>query len=307
MVKQKKDRFMGKLYVTIDTEMDADIHWNKSYPGQFTSVLEGIPVLLRPIWDKYRINPIYFVSPEVAESRQCCRVLKREIMRGAVIGAHLHPEYIEPCKKDASQHAPAEFPCSAYDKDMEKAKLYNLTKLIENNLGVRPEWYRAARFGADRDTIDILNELGYKYDSSFTPCIDWSSKGGPNHKYAPLDSYFIDPKNIYTNNAGKSDGIKEFPVTIMGKRWGAVGRLLPDNWLFYRWIRPSHMTYLEQRKMVRQLRAKGIDNIVMMFHSMEIMVGKTPYVRNKVMQRYYMWRLEKTIKFAINMGYTGDI
>ncbi len=304
---KKEDNFEGKLYVTIDTEMDADIHWRKAYPPEFSSVLIGIPKMLRPIWDRYQVNPIYFVSPEVAEDEACCKVLREEVNRGAIIGAHLHPEYIEPDKKDMTCNMPAEFPCNAYEMEVEKAKLQNLTNLIERNIGVRPVWYRAARFGADEDTIKILNELGYLYDSSFTPCIDWSSKGGPNHEKTPLTKYYVDPDNIYKISIDKGSGVLEYPVTITGKRWGILGKLMPYNWLFFRWIRPSHMTYMEQRRMIKKLRKDGIQDIVMMFHSMEVMVGKTPYVRTKWMQKYYLWRLEKTIDYAKKMQYHGCV
>lgn len=306
-IETKNEQFKGNLYVTIDTEMDADIHWRKTFPPQFSSVLYGIPKILRPIWDKHHVTPIYFVSPEVVEDRKCCEVLKRELKKGAVIGAHLHPEYIEPSKKDMSKNAPAEFPCSAYDRENEKQKINNLTKLIEKNIGVTPVWYRAARFGADADSISILEELGYKYDSSFTPCIDWSDRGGPNHRAAPLRRYYINTNNMYQADDRIKVGIQEFPVTIMGKRWGIIGRVLPENWLFYRWLRPSHMLYLEERRMIQQLKKRQIRDIVLMFHSMEVMVGKTPYVRAKWMQVYYLWRLEKTLSFARKMGYSGEI
>lgn len=299
--------FNGKLYVTIDTEMDADIHWKKAFPPQFSSVLYGIPKLLRPIWDKYQINPVYFVSPEVVENSQCCKILMQEAEKGAIIGAHLHPEYIEPLKKDMDEGGEAEFPCSAYSKEIEKEKLINLTRLIEKNIGVTPVWYRAARFGADADTIKILEELGYKYDSSFTPCIDWSDRKGPDHKNTPIQRYYINDNDIYNAGDKLKTGVQEIPVTIMGKRWGFIGKMLPENWLFYRWIRPSHMTYLEQRGMIRQLRKHNVKDVVMMFHSMEIMVGKTPYVRTKWMQRYYLWRLEKTLGFLGKNGYSGKI
>lgn len=293
-----------KLYVTIDTEMDADIHWVKRYPAQFTSVLEGIPNLLRPIWDMYDVTPIYFVSPEVVQNNECCKVLRAEQSKGAIIGAHLHPEYIDPQKKTLVGGEPAEFPCFAYDKDVEKQKLENLSILIEERLGEKPVWYRAARFGADSDTIESLQELSFRYDSSFTPCIDWSSKGGPDHSKSPLDKYYVNATNIYSPNL-QSEGIIELPVTITGKRWGVIGRLLPNNWLFYKWIRPSHMTYLEQKHMICKLSKGGKKNIVMMFHSMEVMVGKTPYVRNKLMQDYFLWRLKKTIAYAKEHGYSS--
>lgn len=289
-----------KLWITIDTEMDAGKHWEKSFPPQYTSVLQGIPQLLRPIWNKYNVHPVYFVSPEVLYSHECCNILRQEMKKGAVIGAHLHPEYIEPDSKwrENGISISNQFSNSDYTLEIEYEKIKNLTELIEEKLGVRPIWYRAGRFGADIDTIYCLEKLGYLYDSSVTPDIDWTSKGGPNHSVAPKEPYRISEENFYS--VGESN-IIEFPVTIQGKRWGIVGTILPDNWFFYRWLRPTHMTYLEMRILLRKLKKRKI--LVMMFHSMEIMINKTPYVRNKFMQKYYLWRLEKTIKYAVRNGY----
>lgn len=285
---------MGRLFVTIDTEMDADVHWKKQEPMQFSSVLVGIPNYFRPIWDKYNIYPIYFVSPEVVENEQCCKVLKQEISKGAIIGAHLHPEYIEPNRENICDIETEKFPCYGCTTDIEREKIKNLKAAITKNLGVVPKWYRAARFGADDDTIKMIGELGFKYDSSFTPGIDWSKAGGPSHKTVGIRPYTMAPYSI-----------TEFPVTICGKRLGILGKFLPEKWLFYRWLRPTHMTYLEERSMIKELRKKGVKDLVMMFHSMEIMVKKTPYVRNKIMQKYYLRRLEKTIFFAKKSGYVS--
>lgn len=302
----EKDSFQGRLYVTVDTEMDADIHWKKKHPPQFSSVIEGIPKILRPVWDAYNIKPIYFVSPEVVESGECCEVLKKEAAKGAVIGAHLHPEYIGPCRQRMAKDITEQFPCIGYSREIEKAKISSLSILIQERLGVQPEWYRAARFGTDADTIASLQELGFKYDSSFTPHIDWTKKGGPNHKPAPLHSYYVDCAHIY-KDYGMKKGIKEYPVTITGKRFGILGKLLPDNWLFYQWLRPTHMFYAEQKHIIKECRKADVKDIVMMFHSMEVMVGKTPYVRTKWMQKYYIWRLKKTIAFAQSQGYRGGV
>jgi hypothetical protein len=67
------------------------------------------------------------------------------------------------------------------------------------------------------------------------------------------------------------------------------------------------MTYIEQRSMIKRLKRENIKDIVMMFHSMEIMVGKTPYVRAKWMQKYYIWRLKKTLEFLNKNGYAGKV
>jgi hypothetical protein len=104
-------------------------------------------------------------------------------------------------------------------------------------------------------------------------------------------------------NASEWSGIIEKPITIFGKRLGLLGRLLPDNWLFYRWLRPTHMTYWGLKSVVNQMVKENIAEGVMMFHSMEIMINKTPYVRARWMQKYYLWRLDKTLKYALNKGY----
>lgn len=298
---------MKRIYITIDTEMDSDLHWVKHYPPSYASVIKGIPRILRPIWDRYDAHPIYFVSPEILYNEGCVRVLRREIQKGAVVGAHLHPEYIGPDSiwGAGMEKVPAQFPCYGYADAVEKEKLKNLTDLIEQKLGVKPEWYRAARFGADTATIRILRELGYRYDSSVTPNINWSSKGGPDHRCARLERYRISNRNIYDKAEGQEDdsGICELPVTIFGKRFGILGKFLPENWLLYRWLRPSHMTYFELKQVVFEMEKTGLREGVMMFHSMEVMIGKTPYVRTRWMQRYYLWRLEKILAYAKAKGY----
>lgn len=281
-----------KILVTVDTEMDADIHWHKNAPATFSSVLDGIPRLLRPTWNEFEVSPIYFVSPEVVGNEACCMVLRDEVKHGAIIGAHLHPEYIEPEAAAIGTVMEEAFPCYGYEYCIERDKIRNLQQMIRQNIGVEPIWYRAARFGADLDTIKILEELGFKYDSSFTPGVDWTSKGGPDHSKVPLN----------VHNIGDSS-IMEYPVTIGGKRWGILGKFLPENWLFRKWLRPTHMTYLEEGFLLDSLSENGVENIVMMFHSMELMINKTPYVRNKFMQDYYIWRMKKTISYAREKGY----
>lgn len=284
-----------RIYITIDTEMDANPHWKKAWPPEYTSVLEGIPGFYRPLWDKYNAHPVYFLSPEILLSEECCDIFRSEIEKGAIIGAHLHPEYIEPQMnvEEGRQTKASEFPCSAYPTEIERQKIENLTLLIEKKLGVRPVWYRAARFGADEDTYKILDELGYKYESSVTPGVDWSDRGGVNYKDAPHYKYQI-----------KGTGLTEYPVTIGSKRWGIIGRLLPDNWLFTKWLRPTHMTYLEMKGMLKKAsKCAEATELIMMFHSMEIMINKTPYVKWKWMQKYYLWRLERIMRYAGKEGY----
>jgi hypothetical protein len=178
-----------------------------------------------------------------------------------------------------------------YSKEIEQVKIKNLTELIAKNLGVNPVSYRAARYGVDLDTIKSLEKLDYKIDSSVTPEIDWSSRGGPDHSKAPKQPYFISTDNLYIAGSSK---MLEVPVTISKKRFF----FLPaDNWLFFRWLRPSHMTLIEMQILVKEFIRNYKDPVLnMMFHSMEILPEKTPFVRNKIQQKLYLNRLEKIIK-----------
>jgi hypothetical protein len=291
---------MGKfLCVTIDTEPDCDIHWRRSEPLTFESVLSGISDILRPLWNRYDIKPVYFVSPEVVQNDDCCRVLKQESRLGAEIGAHLHSEYIEPQKKYESFAGTAsdEFPCFAYSKEVELAKIKNLTELIAKKLGVKPVSYRAARYGADLDTIKSLEKLDYKIDSSVTPEINWSGHGGPNHSRAPRQPYFISTKDYYS--AGES-GVLEVPITILRKRFV----FLPDRWFCYRWLRPTHMMVFEMKALAGEFIRDYAEPVLnLMFHSMEVMPGKTPFVRTKLGQKMYLNRLMSILRYLAERGF----
>jgi len=287
--------------ISIDTEPDCDINWKRSKPLTFESVNTGIPKILRPIWNCYGIKPVYFVSPEVVKNDQCCETIKKEIELGAEIGAHLHPEYIEPHLKydDASGTNSNEFPCLAYDDSTEFEKLKNLTELIKNKLQVTPVSYRAARYGADIGTIHILIKLEYQVDSSVTPHINWAKKGGVDHSRAPEQPYFIDYENYYKE--GKSQ-LLEVPITISGKR----APFLPEKWLFYKWLRPSHMTALEMKLLIKEFIKKYDTPVLnMMFHSMEIIPKKSPFVRTAFGQKLFLKRIEKTIKYLLKKDFVS--
>jgi hypothetical protein len=290
---------MKTFCVTIDTEPDCDIHWKRSQPLTFESVTFGIPRILRPIWDRFAIMPVYFVSPEVVENEQCCQALKDEMKRGAEIGTHLHSEYIGPQKKyqDIAGTISNEFPCYAYDTEIEFAKIKNLTDLIEKNLAIRPVSYRAARYGADTGTIKTLDKLGYKVDSSVTPGISWEKQGGPDHSRAPKQPYFISPQDIYLPD---KSGILEVPITISGKRLP----FLPKGWMYYRWLRPTHITAFEMNRLVNEF-ARNYDKPVlnMMFHSMEVLPGRTPFVRTKFGQKMYLGRLTEILRYMKKLGF----
>jgi hypothetical protein len=283
------------LLVTIDVECDHTVRYRRRDPRAFSSVTSGIPDLLRPIWNTYGVRPIYFVSPEVVTDKPSAETLRREVEAGAILGTHLHSELVEP---NASASRIPEFPCSANPPEIVHQKLVTLTGMFEEHLGCRPEWYRAGRFGVDLDTIRSLATLGYRYDSSVTPMLDWTAYGGPDHRTAPIQPYWISTDNLYCPaSPGDSLGVIEVPVTVGGKRWGPLGKLLPNHWLFNLWLRPTHVSAAEQKRLIREW-SEQYENptLVIFFHSYEVMVRTSPYVWSRRMQGSFLKRISEVLE-----------
>jgi hypothetical protein len=283
--------------VTVDTEADCDTRWKKKLPLQFKSVLFGIPTILRPIFEEYGVRPVYFVTRDVVSSDGCCAVLKYEMKRGAEIGSHLHVEDLPMGGINNLEAKRKTFACYAYSDKVEFEKLKLQKEMISIRLGVDAKCFRAGRFGADINTVIALSKLGYIVDSSVTPHINWQSKGGPDFSDYPDQPYFVDLDAPDFKKSNIKSNVLEVPIAIGNKRLP----FLPDNWLFYKWLRPSHMTSFELKSLVRDIEGCYKDRelivLCMMFHSMEVIPGTSPYVRNALYQKLYLKRLKYILRY----------
>ena len=272
------------LCITIDVEPDCSTNWNRSDPLTFTNIDQGIGRTLQPLFAKLGARPTYLISPEVLNHQPSVDVLGS--LTNCELGAHLHCEYIEPQIKysDPAGTQSDQFP-SALSKEMQFEKIKAITELFHRKFGYRPTSYRAARFGANADTFEHLAALGYSVDTSVTPGIDWTAKGGPDFSACPDQPYWIDDHRLL-----------EVPATVVGKRC----RFLPDKWFAYRWLRPSIMTTAGMKRLIDTVTARCPDNTTlnMMFHSMEIMPGRSPYVRTRPGRKLYLARMAKVIQYA---------
>jgi hypothetical protein len=264
---------MAKWFtVTIDTEGDRACpffirKWGR-LTGKFSSVLEGIP-RLRSIWNDLGVLPVYLATDGVLSCPDCVEVLKQEQEAGAEIGTHLH--------------IGDEFP---YNATEERLHLEHLTNLYEQAFGTRPCSYRAGRYGMSDKTLTALAELGYKVDSSVTPCVDWSAQGGPDYRQHSNQPYW-------------ERGILEVPITILGARswWPFAG------WSRYRWLRPSVATAEQLKGIVDRACESGLEVLNMTFHTMELIPRASPYVRTQTETVLYLRRIQKTAAYMIKQGF----
>lgn len=180
-----------KVLISVDTEGPAGknpvdtLIFGKTGDGKEY----GIRYLMR-IFDKYKVKGLFFV--DLAEAWDCgtdkiAHVLKVISDSGHDTGVHLHPDHM----MDRHRRYLWEY---SYGEQYEM--ISKCTDLYEKILGKHPLSFRAGRYGANNDTIKILEQMGYKYDMSYFA----------QNKYCKI----ISNKH---NKIFEIDGIKEVPVT----------------------------------------------------------------------------------------------
>jgi hypothetical protein len=199
---------------------------------------------------------------------------------------------------------------SSYTYEVERLKMVSLTALFANRFGYNPVSFRAGRFAVGPNTLKILDDLNYKVDSSVTPNIDWNNKEGrANFINAPDQPYYPKQNDILTPNGNE---ILEVPVTILksanSKKWHAKAlhnisrRIYPLQWL-----RPSYNTgngMVEVMRRTTEIYADKQDiALTMMFHSMEIMPGASPYAAKEEDCRRILDYIEQALTFANDSGF----
>lgn len=261
------------LTVSIDTEADHDQRWRRSAPLTFTSILSGLPDRLQPAFAQCGAIPTYLLAVEVLEDEACVRTL-RELSGPHELGTHLHAAFVEPHKKfrDYAGVYSADFQAS-YPPAVEHAKLATLTDLFVRRLGYRPTSFRAGRFGAGAHTIDSLQSLGYKVDTSVTPHLQWFEPNGRvDFRHAPEQPYFPAAGSIDAIGSAAGGRLLEVPVSVRPR----LLRRTPA------WFRPWFSSVDAMKEIVRyQLRQHADSSaplcLNMMFHSMEVIEEASPY------------------------------
>lgn len=282
------------LLVTIDVECDKGAGWRPHRPLTFRSVTEGVGQRLRSVFLRHGVKPTHFLSPEVLRDRESRDLLRR--LSGEVeLATHLHPEHAE------SAHPPPDtgpglFQCRLPPGE-EHRQLETLTALFQDAFGFPPVSFRAGRFGAGKDTLRILESLGYRNDSSVTPHLRWGDHpdemnytASPEQPYFPLAGDLARP----ADTPSRASSILELPVSITGSR---LGDLLRSRFLLEHgqgllkravrrgirpsWLRPSTDDVSGMlavcNSLVARHASRGPVVLVLFLHAGEVVPGATPY------------------------------
>lgn len=151
----------NNVLITIDTEGPAGINpvdsliYGKTRDGKEY----GINYLM-DIFDEYSAKGLFFV--DIAEAWDCgkdtiAKVITDIRKRGHDVGVHIHPDHMaDPQRRFLWEYT--------YDEQHEI--ITKCTQFYKDVTGVEPISFRAGRYGANDDTILILDELGYRFDMS---------------------------------------------------------------------------------------------------------------------------------------------
>ncbi len=183
---------MKPVLVTIDTEghVGADPIQHLIL-GETESGRYGIEYIM-DAFDKVNAKILFFV--DFAEAWDYGRdkieeVVRMILNRGHNVGVHIHPDHMA----DRNRVFLWE-----YTREEQYDLIKRCTDLYTEIVGHPPKSFRAGKYGANRDTLDILCELGYRYDFSEFYHQKWCGIQPP----------------ITVNAACRYKTLTEFPVTM---------------------------------------------------------------------------------------------
>ncbi|MCB9881528.1 MAG: hypothetical protein H6834_07045 [Planctomycetes bacterium] len=268
---------------------------------------------LHEVCERHGVSPVYLVTHPVATQAESVAVL-RELAPHSEIGAHLHAWTCPPT--DGEDVARVSYQ-KDYPRERQRAKLEELTRVIEASFGVRPTSHRAGRFGIDGVGLELLAELGYEIDSSIAPLKDCREDGGPDFRDCGPRAYF--PSRADARKPGDLP-ILELPVSatltrrlpravqsayVRLPRWTRVRGLLSKDflgWLDLFWIYPTQYTVPEMVRAAETLRRMGAEAWVVFLHSSEFEPGMSPYTHSTEDVEGVLDRLDGFLSWARGEG-----
>ncbi len=299
------------LVVTIDTEED---DWGHQH-SKFTAENVRMVPRLQDLFDRYSIKPTYLVTYQVASSKWAADILADiKSQSKCEIGSHLHPWNTPPFKEIVNERNSM---LKNLPFELQMEKLIVLTDKIESFLGIRPQTFRAGRWGLGPETIRALIACNYLVDSSVTPTISWVNCGdGPEYRETNTEQYWLSAEG---DRCGKDNhsSILELPATIGFNRWpfafwqkiylilqseklktlhlaGIANRI---GLLQKIWFSPEESSANDMIALARVMVANRAKTLNLTFHSTSLLPGKSPFVRNpKELEEFYQ-RIEKILEY----------
>lgn len=282
-------RFM--LFVDTEEEFDWDAPFSRT--SDRVTALAGM-ARGQAYFNAAGVKPIYVTDYPVIDSDAASAMMGQWVSDGgADIGAHLHPWVNPPHVEDVNA---ANSYVGFLPEAVERAKLEALCQRIEARFGRRPIAYRAGRYGVGPNSARLLEEAGFRVDSSVRSRFDYSHQHGPDFHGLPQIPYWAGPNRslielpLSTAFAGLLRGGGERlyrAAQAMGPLAGALSRA---RMLSRIPLTPEGVPLQEAIAAIDALIGEGVRVLNFSFHSPTLEPGHTPYVRDEADRAvFYRW------------------
>lgn len=309
------DRGSVRLVVTIDTEED---DWGYARRVSYTCRnIARVPVV-QELFDAFGIVPAYLVTYPVATDVSAVSVLRPIADRGGCeIGAHCHPWNTPPLlEANTAQHSMlANLP-----RDLQYAKIRCLHYAIASSFSTEPRLFKAGRFGYDAGVGRVLQQLGYRVDTSVTPYTSWTDMHGPD--FTDLDPQPFSIAGDDGASGAAATRLVEVPVGVgflqrgfhrrhrllemvrrsPVRRLGVAGLLDRLGLATKAWLCPELADARTMMRLARAMIREGYRVLNLTFHTPSLVAGLTPYAKTLEDEHRFLERLEEFLAFTRDEG-----
>ncbi len=224
--------FVRNAFYQVDTDGLAAIYrgHGRVWEGRDAFFLSGVDSSLG-FFEEQGVKATYMVIAEDLEDKE-----KREALRSVVDAGH-----------EVACHGYRHRYLNRIESGLKREEIVDAKAKIEDALGKSVRGFRAPGFSIDWESIELLHEAGYAYDSSVFPNFEFRER-------LALQRLFPDPFEILPGGSDGEAGLMEFPLPSFGP-W------LPP-------FHPAYAFYLRRPYFRRALRsfAKRADHLTLLFH-----------------------------------------
>lgn len=292
-----------QLIVVVDTEEEFD--WDEPFSRDSTATTAiAAQGEAHAIFDRYGIVPTYVVDYPVATDDEAVSILSGLLREGrAEIGAHLHPWVTPPFDEDVTVRN--SYHCNL-PAAVERSKIEQITRTIEQAFGLRPTIFKAGRYGFGPNTRRVLIDLGYKVDCSYVPFTSFASDGGPSFYGTRPEPFWLDREKTllevpltsgyvgaWARYGRRVQWLFDNPVAHAVKLTGLLSRL---NLLGRARLTPEGVSAAEQCRLLDTLVAQGQRLFTLSYHSPSLAPGHTPYVRDAADLRAFLATIDDVLR-----------
>ncbi|RDD62291.1 carbamoyltransferase C-terminal domain-containing protein [Ferruginivarius sediminum] len=146
-------RPQAAVHVDLDGASQIFRHNGWDYPYADDPVFEtGVPALLQFLKHNNLHATLFTIAADLDDP------VKRPLLEQAVAEGH-----------EVASHTIRHSELNTLDPAAKRAEIVDSKRKLESELGVRVEGFRAPSYSIDRDSLELIAEAGYRYDSSTFP------------------------------------------------------------------------------------------------------------------------------------------